>query len=355
MANSPALTASRRPLAGHGARVAWTVVGLVLAITAVTLWVSTQIRTEFQNSYALIPPHQRTYPDHIRHLVVAVTSGTVTIERASGSATVVDTTGTRASTSPTDDEHLVGSTLYLRSVCGSPGQFQDFCTRDYRVRVPGDVAINASVTTGNLFISAIHGPVDATVGTGSVSVTGDVGPVHVATRSGSILVRREDGALNATTGTGAVFVAHARGPVTVDSANGGAVISGASTSVHVTAGTGSVTATGLAGSTFTGTVMNGNMVLSFTAAPHEVDASTQTGSITLHVPYADVRYQLHLKTATGRVVSAIPNTPSSTRVIRALAGNGDVILGVGVVPTPSTPQTPTSPGTPVSPTGPTGG
>lgn len=347
MASSPATPAPRSPVASRSARVAWTVVGLVLAVTAVAVWVAREITTEFRNSYAVIPAHQHRYPGQVRRLVVDVDFGTVTVERGSGATTVVDTTGTRSSRTPTDQERLIGSTLYLRSSCGSAvfSTFSGYCSRDYRVRIPADVSVTASVGTGNLFVSGMHGAVKATVATGSVSVTGDVGSVNVSTQVGNVILRHEDGSLNVSTGTGDVLLADARGPVAVESANGNVVISGASTSVRVTASTGSVAATGLAGSTLSATVTNGNIGLSFTAAPHVVDASTQTGSVTVHVPYGGARYQLDLKSGTGKVVSGISSDPTSTRVIRALTGNGDVIVGVGVVP--AKPQSPTPP---ISPT-----
>jgi hypothetical protein len=349
MASSPGMSATG-PVVGRGARLAWTLAGLVLAVTAVTVWVSQEVSIEFRNSYAAIPPAERTYPDPVRRLVVDVGSGTVTIERGSGTTTVVDTAGTRSLRTPTDDEHLIGSTLYLRSSCGSSFGFSGYCGRDYHVRVPADVTVTASVATGSILVAGMHGAVKASVETGNVSVIGDVGSLDVSTQSGSIVVRREDGSLDASAGTGDVLLADSRGAVTVQSANGNVVISGASTSVHVTAQTGSLDATGLAGSTFSATVANGNIDLSFTAAPHEVDASTQTGSVTVHVPFNDVRYQLHLKSATGKVITGIPNDPSSTRIIRVITANGDIILGVGVVPTTASPTTPPSaPSTPAGP------
>jgi hypothetical protein len=358
MANSPVMPAALPNGGGHAARVAWTAVGLVLALAAVGIWVGNVVRTEFQNSYAVISLHQRVYPEPVHRLVVDVDSGSVTIEHGRGATTVVDTTGTRASRTPTDDEHLIGSTLHLRSGCGSVvvqgGGTETFggpyCRRNFRIRVPGDVSVTATVDTGNLLVSGMHGAVTATVGTGNVFVTGDVGSLHVSTFSGSVVVRREDGSLDASTGTGDVFLADARGPVTVHSTTGNVAISNASASVHVAEGTGSITATGLAGSTFVGTLRDGNIEVSFTTAPKEVDASTQTGSISVRLPYGDARYQLHLKSGTGRVLPGIPNDPSSTRVIRALTVNGNVIVGLGSVP-----ATPNAPNTPPTPPGPGGG
>lgn len=350
MANTPVMPTHRGHLAGHAGRVAWTIVGLVLAVTGVSLWVGFQIRTQFQNSYAVIPVHARFFPDAVHRVVIGVESGTVTIEHTSGPTTIVDTTGTRSSRRPSDDEHLIGSTLYLRSACGTFMSTPGYCIRDYRVRVPGDVTVVASISTGSLFVSGMHGSVNARVGIGNVSAIGDVGPLHASTQSGSIIVRREDGALDVANGTGNVLVTDARGPSTVQLTNGSVAIVGASTSVHVTVGTGQLTATGLTGSAFSSTVVNGSIALTFTVAPRQVDASIQTGPITVHVPYGSARYQVHLKSGTGRVASDIPSDPSSTRVIRVLTGNGNVFLGVSVAPsTPTPPLPPATPSTPKRP------
>jgi Putative adhesin len=344
MANSPSVATSRGTSARQAARVAWTLVGLVLAVTAVALWVGREVRTEFQNSFAIVPGYRRTYPQAVRRLVVEVDSGSVTIDRGAGSTTLVDTIGTKSSLTPTDDEHLIGSTLYVRSGCGPSFDSPGYCSRDYRVRVPGDVSVTVSVNTGNVFVTGLHGSVKATVGAGNISVTRVAGSVDATTQSGTIVVRREDGSVDASARTGEVLLSDVRGSVNVQCENGTVAISGASTSVHVTDSTGSVAASGITGSTFSATVGDGPIEVSFTAPPHEVDATTQTGNITVHVPYADVRYQTHLKSATGRVVTGIPTDPSSTRVIRALTGNGDVILGIGVAPTPpGSPKAPAAP------------
>jgi len=340
--------------ASRGARAAWTAVGLVLALAAVGIWVGREVQTEFRNSYATVAAHERTYPGPIHRVVVEVATGTVDIERGPGHTTVVDTTGTRASRSPTDDEHLVGSTLYLRSSCGRTDT--QYCSRNYRVEVPASVSLDATVETGNLIVARLHGGVRASVGSGNVWVTKVIGSVDVASQSGSVVVRQAEGPVTVSAGTGGVVLSRTRGPLDVRSAYGGVSISGATSSVRVSSGTGNVVATGLTGGTVSATVTSGSIELGFTADPHDVEATTQTGNVSVHVPYDNTRYRVDAKRGTGGIVaSEIPNDPKSTRVLRAITANGSVVVGVGaVVATPSElPTMPTSPTTPTSPTRPT--
>lgn len=340
------------PPGGMTARVAWTAVGFVLALAAIGIWVSGQVQTEFQNSFASIPTHHRVFTGSVRRLVVDVDSGSVLIDRTTGSSTTVETTGTRSSDVPTDHERLVGTTLYLRSICGPPtrtvgGTIQPqgypYCSRNFRVHVPGSVSVDANVETGNLVVDGMHGMVDATVTTGNVTVRDGIGSVDVKADVGNLAVYDEDGAVDTATGTGNVSLTDVRGPVDVSTTNGTVDITRASTSVHIQGGTSYVQATGLAGTTLTATLTNGPIELGFSAPPQEVDVSTQTGNVTIHVPYGSEQYQLDLHTGTGSVVRGLPSVRTSTRVIRALTENGNILVGVGAVTPPAGPSPPGPP------------
>jgi hypothetical protein len=346
-----AVTAKPQPYAPHGpaggvgARLAWTGLGVVLALAGIGIWVNHEVRMEFNSSFAAIPAHRRVFDGSVRRLVVSVDSGSVIIQRSSGSATTVETTGIRTSEVPTDHERIVGTTLYLRSTCGPPGfvtQGGNYCSRNYRVELPGSVSVDTTLATGNLAIDGMRGAVDATVATGNVTVRDGTGSLDVKTGAGSVAVYHQDGAVAVATGTGNVLVADVHGPVDVNSSNGTVAVTRASTAVRISEQTGYVDATGLLGGTVTVTVANGPIDLGFTAPPQQVDASTQTGGVTVHVPYGNVQYQLDLHTGTGHVVTSIPSDPSSTHVIRVLTENGDILVGPGAT-TPPPPIPPIGP------------
>lgn len=333
---------------GGAARRAWTAVGLALALVAVGIWVGRTVVVQFRNSYAAIPLHERVYTGPVHRLVVAVDSGVVTIEPASGSATVVQTTGTRAVRTPTDDEHLVGTTLFLRSSCGPPTGQTNYCTRNFRVRVPPHVAVEVNVGTGAVAIAGIDGTIRASLGGGNLTVSRGVGSWTLATGSGNIEVDHGDGSLSASTGTGNITLEDARGPVALRSSVGNVAVVDAATSLRITAGTGNVVATGLSGATVSATVLSGAVSLDFTAPPRSVDATSRTGDVVVRIPFGSVRYKLQLRSDTGRVISAVPSNPTSTRVIRALTANGDVVVGEPA-PVPGAPTAPGLPSTPGAP------
>ena len=55
----------------------------------------------------------------ISQVTVEVSSGDITVEPGTGTETMVTTSGVHGLTYPTDEEHVVGHTLVIRSSCGT--------------------------------------------------------------------------------------------------------------------------------------------------------------------------------------------------------------------------------------------
>lgn len=293
------------------ARWAWTGIGLALAMAAVAIWTGRIVSTQFADSYATIPPHQRTFPVPVRTLDLSVQDGTVVVERGSAATAVVTTSGTRTVREPTDHESLAGQTLRIRSACGASTANADHCWRNYVVRVPKDASVVAAV------------------GTGSLEVVGLGGRVRASAVTGGVLVNRTTGSVQVTVRTGSILASGVRGPLSLHSANGSVDVNGATTRVALSSGTGSLTAVDLTGATASATTATGGVMLAFGSPPQHVTATSETGDVTVVVPPGGPSYHLELSSRTGAVASSVTSDPASSRTLRAATVSGDVDVTSG--------------------------
>jgi Putative adhesin len=267
MAAPAAATPERSP---H-ARAAWTGAGLFTAVVIV-LWLV--LSTLGAVAYQTIPTSQRVFAGTLTAVTVDVGTGSVTVERNAGPDTVVTTSGSRGLTWPTDEEHVSGSSLTIRSRCRQPF-FGDHCNRNYVLHV--QPATSLTVTTGE----------------GTIDV-GDIG-----------------GALSLNSGQGDVTIA----------GGGGAL--------RVFTGEGNVSATGLRAQSVSARSGQGDIDLGFTLPPARVSASSGQGNVTIGLPNGSTLYQVHVDSGEGIATNGVAESLSSPRVIDASTGQGDVAVGYG--------------------------
>jgi hypothetical protein len=127
--------------------------------------------------------------------------------------------------------------------------------------------------------------------------------------------------------TGDLTASGLSGQVTLSDGSGDISASGLSGSVRLSDGSGDIAVTGLAGTDVTGTEGTGDITLTFTKVPLEVDVTAATGDITLILPRGSTAYQVHASSATGDVGDTLERAPSSPHVIVASSGSGDVSIG----------------------------
>jgi hypothetical protein len=94
--------------------------------------------------------------------------------------------------------------------------------------------------------------------------------------------------------------------------------------VHTTDG--SITATGLTSPTLTARSGDGSVRLTFDAAPHQVDASSGDGNVTVVVPDTPDTYVVTAHSNDGSRTVAVSTDPTSDRVIDASSSDGNVTV-----------------------------
>jgi hypothetical protein len=264
------------PVRSARARIAWTCAGLAFALAAVGI---TAFGVVESAAYQVITSRQRVYTVALQAVTINVESGSVTIERGAGPGTVVESSGSRGLLGPTDDEHLAGRTLVIRSSCG-PAIAGEHCIRNYILRIPPQVPVAARTGNGT--------------GSGAIVATGMDGPLDLHSVGGDITV---------TGGTGRLRISSDAGDVTARRLASQFVVAGSRA---------------------------GDVGLGFALPPSQVTVSSRQGDITIGLPRANVSYQVYARSALHNAVIAVSNDPASRRVVHASSdGNVDVRYSPG--------------------------
>jgi hypothetical protein len=162
-----------------------------------------------------------------------------------------------------------GSTLVVRSSCPV---LSTWCSVDYRLEVPADLAVTARSDNGRLAIRDVDGP---------VAVDSDNGSIELTRLSGSVTGSTDNGSL---------------------------------------------VASGLRSGNVTADSDNGRVSLAFAAAPDDVEATTDNGSVEVVVPDDATTYLVDIDSQHGSTDIGVRTDPDSERLIRGRTQNGNVTV-----------------------------
>jgi hypothetical protein len=250
------------------ARRVWTGAGLLLAIALVLVLALTMVGS---TAYQPLASRQRVFSTPITGVTVE-SSGNITVAPGVGVGAVVTTTGVHGLTNPTDEEHVVGHTLVIRSSCGRT-LFNDRCSRNYVLHLPSEVAVTADSAQGDVQVTGAHRSVSAHTDEGDITITGGSGSLHVSSGQGDVTISR-------------------------------------STATAVSASAG-----------------QGDVVVDLLTSPNRVTATSGQGSVAVEVPRGPNSYQVHASSGEGNVANALGDNPVSHRVVTVSSGQGDVTVG----------------------------
>lgn len=245
----------------------WRAFGFTLAVLLI---LALALSTVSDIAYFPIPSHQRIFAQHVTALNIQLDSGSITIERTSGHDIVVENSGARGLTTPTNHERVTGHILSIRSSC-TPRIF-NFCQRNYVIRVPNSVTITADTGQAGITVSGIDSSMSLETSQGDVSVVGAKGSVRVSTGQGEVMLSRID-----------------------------------ASSVSASSGQGDVT-------------------VNFTSPPTSVTATSSQGGVTVGLPDGPATYHVKATSSQGSVTDTVNESPSSSRAIHASSGQGNVVV-----------------------------
>jgi hypothetical protein len=251
------------------ARIIWMLSGLLLVVAIVPALALSMIGS---TAYKPLSSRQRVFTSPISEVTVDVSNGDITVERGSGADAVVATSGIHGLTYPTDEEHMDGDALVIRSSCGT-NIFNDRCTRNYVLHLPSAIAVTASSGEGDVTVTDMGNAVSAHSAQGDVTISGGSGTVKASSGQGAVTVSRSSAS--------SVSVRSGQGDATVD----------------------------------------------LLSSPDRVSAVSGQGDVTVHLPKGPNSYRVTASSGEGNVSDNVDDNPSSDRVIKASSGQGDVTVG----------------------------
>jgi hypothetical protein len=163
------------------------------------------------------------------------------------------------------------------------------CVLNAHVDLPAATVVNASTDGGNVSAADLSGAVTVHTGGGDVSVSRLSGPVSVTTSGGNVSADQVSGIIRLRTGGGDI------------------------TGTHVTARDVSAETSG------------GNVGLTLTAVPANVDVRTGGGDVTIIVP-PGVSYNVDARTGGGDVNDAVARDSSSPYKITVVTSGGNITV-----------------------------
>jgi Putative adhesin len=198
-------------------------------------------------------------------------------------------------------------------------------TLGYACKVPvGDCGLDATVT-----VPATVTTLTANSGGGNATVTGTTGPVNLSTGDGDLSVSHASGPVTLNTASGSIQVSAIRSATLSASSGDGNIQATGVTSPTITVNTDSgniINWTGIATATITASTGSGDIQITFTSVPRDVRVNTNSGTITLLLPRGATKYDVMANTDQGNVSDAIPKDTSSSHVITASSGSGNITI-----------------------------
>lgn len=203
-------------------------------------------------------------------LVVTIGSGDLTVRPGPAGQVSEQRVLTWTGREPVVTESLAGGTLTITALC--PSSARRTCGADITLSVPPGVAVQAQLTSGDVAVSGLRGPVSVAASSGDLRLSGLSGPLRLRSDSGDI-------------------VGEALASAQVDAEDN-----------------------------------DGDVSLAFAAIPARVSAISNAGDVSVDVPRQAGGYRVRAATAAGdRSVSVRPD-PASAHVIIATSDAGDVAV-----------------------------
>jgi DUF4097 and DUF4098 domain-containing protein YvlB len=229
--------------------------------------------------------HQAIPLDHGR-LVASTGGGDITVrQQGPAGASVAQLTGTvqYSLVRPDLTVNGTGITLHCRLFTGNCGLNATF-------DVPPGTPLDLDSGGGNMQISDTQSTVTLTSSGGDVSLSGSGSAATVDSGGGNLSVSRLGGIVNFTT-------------------SGGDVDGSDLTSPRVTTDSG-----------------GGNVTLTFTTVPAEVDVTSSGGDITIVLPHGTTEYAIKETTSGGDYGASVPRNDLAAHKITVNSGGGNVSI-----------------------------
>ena len=175
---------------------------------------------------------------------------------------------------------------------------------DYKIEVPRDTEIDASVASGGITIDNVRGPVKASSASGYVHTYRVDGDTQLNAASGQVEASGIAGILRVSTASGDVTVTDVKGDLRVNAASGSIRITNPSDRVDASSASGAIEVSG-AKNDLKVHAISGSVTVSGDPANHYWELKSVSGSVDIRVP-TNASFLLTAETTSGGIRTNIP-------------------------------------------------
>jgi hypothetical protein len=215
---------------------------------------------------------------------------------------------------------------------------------DPRCRVPaGTCRLELGVTVPAGF------PVSVSEAFGDLGAQGLRGTIALSDNSGDLTASRLTGTVRLANSFGTLTASRLAGSIQLDNNSGDIQAAGLTGNTRLQDSFGTIAVTGLDAADVVARNNSGDISLTFTKVPRQVNVTDSFGSITLVLPPGTAAYRVQTRDSFGTTNVSVPQSASARNSITASNNSGDITIVTG--PRPGAPG---APGQPSGPTGPSG-
>ena len=259
---------------------------------------------------------------------VPVTSGQVLVNNSNGDVSLHPVTGRRIVVAgmltgtfhrPRLDYRMSAGGLQLDPRCRVG---IGICSIQFTIGAPAGLPVSVSDSFGDLQAGNLQGRVDLSDNTGDVAVSALNGTIRLNDSFGNITARNLAGSILLVNNSGDIQA------------------SGVTGDTQIRNSFGNVDITGLSAADVTASNNSGDVVLSFSRVPNNVQITDAFGNVTVELPPGTATYRVHAQTTFGNRTVSVPQSPSATHVITVTNNSGDITIANEPGNPPSPPSAP---------------
>jgi DUF4097 and DUF4098 domain-containing protein YvlB len=176
---------------------------------------------------------------------------------------------------------------------------------DYKIEVPHDTDVDASVASGGMTIDSVRGPVKASSASGYLHVYSVERDAQVSAASGSIDVANIGGILRVSSASGDIVLANVKGDLKANAASGSIRVTNPGDRVDASSASGSIAVNGAKNDLKVHAISGSVNVTGDPSSSRYWELKSVSGSIDIRVP-TSASFLLTAETVSGNIRTNIP-------------------------------------------------
>ncbi|MGI8449332.1 MAG: DUF4097 family beta strand repeat-containing protein [Streptosporangiaceae bacterium] len=231
-------------------------------------------------------------------------NGDLTVQTGTGRRIVVHGQLSGSFVRPSFSHRSTPDGLSLNPECRVPGN----CSVNLGISAPAGLPVSVSDSFGELDASGLHGTVALSDNTGDLTASRLTGDLHLSDSFGTL------------TASGLA------GNIRLDNNSGDIQAAGVVGDTRLQDSFGTISVTGLAAADVVASNNSGDISLTFTKVPQQVNVTDSFGSITLVLPAGPATYRVQTRNSFGSTTVSVPRSPSARNVITVSNNSGDITI-----------------------------